>query len=434
MVHLGLGAFHRAHQAWWTGEVSRDDPWGIAAFTGRRASAATALAEQDGLFTLLVRTADGDHARVVSSVSRAMDGADTGAFTACLADPAVRVLTLTVTEAGYCRGDDGGLDLTHPAVAADLPRLTRGPGDLAPLRSAPGRVVAGLLRRRQADAGPLAIVPCDNLTDNGGVLRRVLLKLADAVDPALTGWIEESVSFVSTAVDRITPRTTADDVAAAYRLIGRIDHAPVVTEPFREWVLAGDFPGGRPAWEQAGARIVGDVTPYEQRKLWLLNGAHSILAYSGLLRGHVTVADAIGDEACRRWVEEWWDEASAQVCQPASVLADYREQLRRRFANPRMRHLLSQIAMDGSHKLRVRAVPVLRRERAAGRRGGAALRMLACWIAYLCSVPDDMHDPPAQSLQGRSRDLLGLLEPHLSMEKDLVADLDELVAEHADGK
>jgi fructuronate reductase len=434
MVHLGLGAFHRAHQAWWTGEVSRDDPWGIAAFTGRRASAATALAEQDGLFTLLVRTADGDHAGVVSSVSRATDGADTGAFTACLADPAVRVLTLTVTEAGYCRGDDGGLDLTHPAVAADLPRLTRGPGDWTPLRSAPGRVVAGLLRRRQADAGPLAIVPCDNLFDNGGVLRRILLKLADAVDPALPDWIEESVSFVSTAVDRITPHTTAEDVAAACRLIGRSDHAPVVTEPFREWVLAGDFPGGRPAWEQAGARIVEDVTPYEERKLWLLNGAHSILAYSGLLRGHATVADAIGDETCRRWVEEWWDEASAHVCQPASALADYREQLRRRFANPRMRHLLSQIAMDGSHKLRVRAVPVLRRERAAGRRGGAALRMLACWIAYLSSVRDDPHDPPAQSLQGRSRDLLGLLEPHLSVEKDLLADLDELVAEHSDGK
>ena len=434
MVHLGLGAFHRAHQAWWTGEVSRDDPWGIAAFTGRQLRAATALAEQDGLFTLLVRTAEGDHAQVVSSVSRAMDGADVGAFTTCLADPAVRVLTLTVTEAGYCRGDNGGLDMSHPDVAADLPRLSQGPQDFTPIRSAPGRVVAGLLRRRQADAGPLAIVPCDNLIDNGGVLRRVVLQLADAVDPALPGWIEESVSFVSTAVDRITPRTTADDVAAACRLIGRGDHAPVVTEPFREWVLAGAFPGGRPAWEQAGARIVDDVTPYEQRKLWLLNGAHSMLAYGGLLRGHATVADAIGDGTCRHWVEEWWDEASAHLRQPASVLADYREQLLLRFANPRMRHLLSQIAVDGSQKLRVRAVPVLRRERAAGRRGGAALRMLACWIAYLRSVPDDPQDPPARPLRGRSRDLLGLLEPELSAETDLVADLDELVAEHTGGE
>jgi fructuronate reductase len=434
MAHLGLGAFHRAHQAWWTGAVSRDDPWGIAAFTGRSAAAATVLAEQDGLFTLLIRAAEGDQAQVVPAISRAVDGAGTEAFTACLADPAVRVLTLTVTEAGYCRREDGGLDTGHPAVAADLRHLSRRAGEGEPIRSAPGRVIAGLLRRCHADAGPLAIVPCDNLTDNGGALRRVLLELADAVEPALAGWIEESVSFVSTAVDRITPRITEDDVDAAARLIGRRDHAPVVTEPFREWVLAGDFPGGRPAWEQEGARIVDDVTPYEQRKLWLLNGAHSILAYGGLLRGHATVADAVADETCRRWVREWWDEASAHLPQPASTLADYREQLLARFANPRIRHLLSQIAMDGSQKLRVRAMPVLRRERAAGRRGGAALRMVACWIAYLRSAPGDPHDPPAQRLRAHTRDILGLLDPELAGEADLVADLDELVAEHLEGK
>jgi fructuronate reductase len=429
MVHLGVGAFHRAHQAWWTGAVSPDDPWGIAAFTGRSAGAATVLAEQDGLFTLLVRAAEGDQAQLVSAISRAVDGADTDAFTACLADPAVRVLTLTVTEAGYCRREDGGLDTTDPAVVADQQRLTRRLAVGEPTRSAPGRVIAGLLRRRHADAGPLAIVPCDNLTDNGGGLRRVLLEFADAVDPALAGWIEESVSFVSTTVDRITPRTTADDLAAAARLTGWTDRAPVVTEPFREWVLAGDFPGGRPAWEQEGALVVDDVTPYEQRKLWLLNGAHSILAYGGLLRGHATVADAIADETCRRWVDEWWDQASAHLCQPAPMLADYREQLLRRFANPRIRHLLSQIAMDGSQKLRVRVVPVLRRERAAGRPGGAALRVLACWIAYLRSAPADLYDPPVQRLRVRTRDMLSVLDSELAGESGLVADLDELVAE-----
>jgi fructuronate reductase len=292
--------------------VSPDDPWGIAAFTGRSAGAAKVLAEQDGLFTLLVRAAEGDQAQLVSAISRAVDGADTDAFTACLADPAVRVLTLTVTEAGYCRREDGGLD---------------------------------------------------------------------------------------------------------------------TTEPFREWVLAGDFPGGRPAWEQEGALVVDDVTPYEQRKLWLLNGAHSILAYGGLLRGHATVADAIADETCRRWVDEWWDQASAHLCQPAPMLADYRERLLRRFANPRIRHLLSQIAMDGSQKLRVRVVPVLRRERAAGRPGGAALRVLACWIAYLRSAPADLHDPPVQRLRAQTRDMLSVLDSELAGESGLVADLDELVAE-----
>jgi fructuronate reductase len=413
--------------------VSRDDPWGVAAFTGRSAAAATVLAEQDGLFTLLVRAADGDQAQVVSAISRAVDGADTDAFTACLADPAVRVLTLTVTEAGYCRRDDGGLDITDPAVAADLRLLSRGPSKGEPIRSAPGRVIAGLLHRRHADAGPLAIVPCDNLTDNGGSLRRVLLEFADAVDPALPGWIDESVSFVSTTVDRITPRTTADDLEAAARLTGWTDRAPVVTEPFREWVLAGAFPGGRPAWEQEGARVVDDVTPYEQRKLWLLNGAHSLLAYGGLLRGHSTVADAVADDTCRRWVHEWWAEASAHLNQPASMLADYQEQLLRRFANPRIRHMLSQIAMDGSQKLRVRTIPVLRRERAAGRPGGAALRTLACWIAYLRSAPADLHDPPAQRLRARTRDILSLLDSELAGEAGLVADLDELVAELSNG-
>jgi fructuronate reductase len=454
MAHLGLGAFHRAHQAWWTGAVSRDDPWGIAAFTGRSPAAATALAAQDGLYTLLVRGATSDDAEVVRSISRAADGADTPAFAGCLANPAVRVLTLTVTEAGYCRGDDGGLAFGHPAVAADLRRLVHGrsgaqpphglgprrraetPRDAEPLRTAPGRVLAGLQERRRADAGPLALVPCDNLIDNGTVLRRVILEFADAVDPGLTGWIVDSVSFVSTAVDRITPRATGEDGQAAARITGWADRAPVVTEPFREWVLSGNFPGGRPAWEEAGAQFVPEVAPFEHRKLWLLNGAHSLLAYGGLLRGHITVAGAIADDTCRRWVSEWWDEASAHLPQPAAALADYREQLLRRFANPRIRHPLSQIAVDGSQKLRVRTVPVLRRERAAGRRGPGALRMLACWIGYVRSESGPLEDPLAARLRSArdARDFLAVLDAELAADDELCAGLDELAAEYREGR
>lgn len=435
MAHLGLGAFHRAHQAWWTGVVSQDTPWGIAAFTCRRPAAANLLAAQGGLFTLLVRGPEADHPEVVSSISRAEDGSDTAAFTACLADPGVGVLTLTVTEAGYRRRADGGLDLADPDVAADRHALAIGTGGTS-LRTVPGRVLAGLRARREADAGPLAVVPCDNLACNGDSLRRVMLELADAVDPPLAAWIAESVSFVSTVVDRITPRTTSSDLDAVVRLTGKADHAPVVTEPFREWVLAGNFPAGRPAWEQAGALFTDDLAPYEHRKLWLLNGAHSILAYAGLLRGHVTVADAVADEACQGWVREWWSEVMAHLPQPAAVLADYQEQLWHRFANPRMRHLLVQIAADGSKKLRERAVPILRRERAAGRRGEAVLRMLACWVAYLRTDPAELSDPLAEQLRAArtTRDVLALLDSELAADDDILADLDPLVNEQAEGK
>jgi fructuronate reductase len=428
MAHLGLGAFHRSHQAWWTGAVGRSDPWGIAAFTGRSAAAASVLAAQGGLYTLLVRGAEADRAEVVSAISRAIDGADTAAFTACLADPAVRVLTLTVTEAGYCRDGHGGADRADPAVVADLAALAALASGDVPLRTAPGRVLAGLRARRRADAGPIAVVPCDNLTRNGDVLRRVVLDLAEQVDPGLAAWIGDSVSFVCTVVDRITPRGTAEDQACAAQLTGRTDQAPVVTEPFREWILAGDFPAGRPPWEEAEAQFVDDVTPHEQRKLWLLNGAHSILAYGGLLRGHRTIADAIADDSCRGWVHDWWAEASRHLPQSAESLAGYEAQLSDRFANPRIQHLLTQIAADGTQKLRMRAVPILRRERAAGRRGTAALRMIACWIAYLRTAPADLADPLADRLLAtrRTRDLLAFLAPDLAEDDAILADLDEL--------
>jgi fructuronate reductase len=301
-------------------------------------------------------------------------------------------------------------------------------------------VLAGLRARRRADAGPVALVPCDNLSGNGEVLRRVLMDLADATDPPLAAWIAESVSFVSTVVDRITPRATEEDLATVIRLTGRADRAPVVTEPFREWVLAGGFPGGRPPWEEAGARFVADVTPYEQRKLWLLNGAHSTLAYAGLLRGHRTIADAYADERCRGWVDDWWAEATSHLPPSvASTSGEYCRELAGRFANPRIRHQLDQVAADGSQKLRMRAVPVLRRERAAGRRGTAALRMIACWIACLRSEragSSGLADPLAATLLAarRATDLLAVLAPDLAADAEVVADLGDLVAEQQNAR
>ena len=271
-MHLGLGAFHRAHQAWYTDRA--DAGWGIAAFTGRSPTAAEALAAQDGLYVLVERAADGDTATVVQSIVQAHDGGDELAWRAAVADPAVTVLTLTVTEAGYAA-----------SATDDVAALRSGGGAL----TAPGRLVDGLRARRDAGVGPLAVVSCDNLPANGAVTERVVRGVARLVDPGLDDWIARNVSFVSTMVDRITPATTDDDRAVARALTGFADAVPVVTEPFSEWVLSGDFPAGRPPWERVGARFVADVEPYEQRKLWLLNAGHSLLAYRGRLLGHDTV-------------------------------------------------------------------------------------------------------------------------------------------------
>jgi fructuronate reductase len=402
LVHLGLGAFHRAHQAWYQHASARlgGEPWGIAAFTGRRPTAAVPLREQDGLYTLVVRHPQGDQAELVTSLSEAHDGADAGAWCARLASPDVGIVTLTITEAGYRLDPTGGLNLSDPDVAADLAELRRAGN--GPLRTAPGRLVRGLASRHAAGGGPLAVVPCDNLSDNGQGIRRVLLELSDAVDGRLASWIAEQVGFVSTMVDRITPSTTDDDRRTVTGLTGWQDRAPVVTEPFSEWVLAGTFPSGRPAWERTGARFVADVTPFEQRKLWLLNGAHSLLAYAGSARGHTTIAEAFDDPTCSTWVEQWWDEASRHLPLPEAEVTAYRTTLRERFTNPRIRHALEQIAADGSQKLPVRVLPVLHQERPSGSPEGA-VRILGSWLAHLRGIGAPVRDPRAGKLVAAAR-------------------------------
>jgi fructuronate reductase len=380
IVHLGLGNFFRAHQAWYTDRAPDAHEWGIAAFTGRSPAVAEALAPQDGLYTLVTRGPDGDTDAFVASLSAVHASDDHQAWLDYLGRPEVGVVTLTVTEAGYQRAGDGALDLARPDVADDVAALRRDLG--APTSTIPARLVGGLAGRRSAGAGPIAVVPNDNLPHNGAVARRVVLDLAGAVDAGLARWVEENVSFVSTMVDRITPRATDEDRRAVLDRTGLDDRSPVVTEPFTEWVLAGDFPAGRPAWDASGAQLVGDVTPFEDRKLWLLNGAHSLLAYAGSIRGHETVAEAVADAEVRSWVEQWWDEAAGHL-RDAGDVAAYRSALLERFANPQIRHLLAQIAADGSQKLPVRVAPTLRAERGAGRMPRGAVRVLAAWLLHL---------------------------------------------------
>ena len=422
MVHLGLGAFHRSHQAWYTQHAGDAGKWGIASFTGRRPDAADVLAAQDGLFTVVERSDSGDSFEVVGSIVEAVDGADVRRLVELVAAAQTAVVTLTITEAAYSVG------------AADAPALAAGEKPTTPL----GRLVLGLAARKDAAGGPLAVVSCDNLSGNGNVARDGVLGIARDFDGGLAAWIESNVSFVSTSVDRITPRTTAEDLALVREQCGYLDEAPVVTEPFRSWVLSGDFPAGRPRWEDAGAVFVDDIEPYENRKLWLLNGAHSILAYAGQLRGHATVAEALADPVCLQSVEGFWDEAAKHLSGEDLRVPEYRAALLERFGNSRIAHHLAQIAMDASTKLRMRAVPVLRAEREAGRTGEAAARMIAVWSAFVADQPG-LQDPQASGVEQanqlsgeeRTAALVALLDSRLAGEPAVVQMVHRLSQEFA---
>lgn len=366
IVHLGLGAFHRAHQAWYTAHASDAAEWGIAAFTGRGPAQADLLRLQQGRYTLIERGPEKDHAEVVESIVEVRDGAEIARLLELLRDPQVTVVTLTVTEAGYRLTPDGRGDLADPVLAGDLARMRTAIADGADLAAAAPeaaltRLVLGLEARRRGGGAPIAIVPCDNIPDNGALTRSGVLDLAAQVSAELPGWIEDHVGFISTSVDRITPLVTAD----------------LVTEPFSDWTLMGQFPAARPDWESAGARFVEDLAPWESRKLWLLNGAHSLLAYAGLQAGHRTVAEAMADPACRALVEEFWAEAVALL--PAGVEhEEYRKALVERFTNGRIVHPLQQIAAEGSSKVRYRLAAVAERTRGNGSAAG-----IGTWIRWL---------------------------------------------------
>lgn len=426
IVHLGIGNFHRAHQAWYTWHAPDRAQWGIAAFTGRRPDAAEALAPQDGLYTLITRAADADGFELIGALAEVRPASDQDRFLDLLAAPRTAIVTITVTEAGYLLGPDGGLADT-PEVTADVAALRADPR--GPVATLPGKLVAGFLARRAAGAGSLTVLSCDNLPHNGSVTKTVATDLAAQVDPDLVAWIESSVDFASSMVDRITPATTEEDRATVAEHQGYADASPVPTEPFSEWVVSGAFPAGRPAWEDAGARLVADVAPHEQRKLTLLNGSHTLLAYAGSSRGHESIDQAIADPVCRSWVEAFWDEAEPHLILRGAEIAAYRAALLDRYRNPRIRHRLAQIAHDGSAKIPVRVLPTLRGERAAGRVPLGCATVLAAWVLHLrghgAPVKDAGGEPYlAAAATGTEADaaaaVLTQLDPALGADQELV--------------
>ncbi|MFL5188659.1 MAG: mannitol dehydrogenase family protein [Microvirga sp.] len=402
IVHLGVGAFHRAHQAVYTDDVLGQDPqWGIVAASLRSPDTFDALQPQDGLYTLAVRSREGEALRVVGSIGRIIVAPQaTDDLLEVMADPGTRIVTLTVTEKGYCHDPaTGALNEAHPDIVHDLAYL-RTP------RSAPGFIVEALRRRRLAGVAPFTVLTCDNLPSNGRTVKRVLTRFAELVDPELGRFVANEVSCPSTMVDRIVPATGDQDRERIGAALGVQDAWPVVTEPFTQWVIEDRFPQGRPAWENAGAEFVADVEPYEHMKLRLLNGSHSTLAYLGYLSGYETVADTMADPAFVRLIEGLMDEEVAPTLHmpPGADLNSYRKALIERFKNPALKHRTWQIAMDGSQKLPQRLLGTVR-DRLREHASIARLSLgVAAWMRYATGIdekgaPIDVRDPMAARLR-----------------------------------
>jgi fructuronate reductase len=378
IVHLGAGAFHRAHQAVYVDDLlARHPGWAICGVSLHSSAVRDALRPQDGLFTLAVLGEPRD-LRVIGSIRELLCARDEQPqVLARLADPAVRLVTLTVTEKGYClAGDD--LDLAHPEIVHDLasPRTPR---------SAIGHLVAGLALRRSRGTAPFTVLSCDNLPGNGLRLRQAVLTFARRVDDTLAGWIGERVAFPCSMVDSITPATDAALKERVAAELGCIDAWPVQREAYAQWVIEDRFCNERPPLDLAGATLSRDVAGHDRAKLRLLNGAHSTLAYLGSLLELETVADAMRDAQLAGFVERLMRESIAPaITLPAGLdPAAYIDAILARFRNPAIRHRLSQIAWDGSQKLPVRLLGTISEALAAGRDIAPLCLPVAGWMQFL---------------------------------------------------
>jgi fructuronate reductase len=386
IVHLGIGAFHRAHQAVYTDDALAlaGGAWGICGVSLRSADVRDRMNPQDGLYTVVEKARTGVSYRVIGSVREVLyRGDQLDAILARMVAPATRIVSLTITEKGYCHDPASGeLNFAHPDVVHDLTV----PEDPV---SAVGLVVLALDRRRAAGAGPLTVLCCDNLPHNGRLVESMVTAYARERDPALAAWIAANVGFPSTMVDRIVPATTESDLADVDRALGLLDAAPVVCEPFRQWVLAGDFVAGRPAWERGGAQFVADVAPFEAMKLRLLNASHSMFAYLGFLAGHETIWQVAAQPDFAELMRGLMEEATPTLALPADVdLPAYKAALVERFGNPALPHRTQQIAMDGSQKLPQRLLGTVRDNLAAGRPIDRAALAAAGWMRYVSGVDE----------------------------------------------
>jgi fructuronate reductase len=399
IVHIGIGAFHRGHMATYVDRIlAQDNGWGIIGVSLRRPDTKTALEPQDYLYTVQEKGGAGMRHSVIGSIIDIIDAStDNSALLAALAAPATRIVSLTVTEKGYCHDPaTGRLSLSHPDIAHDLEHPEKA-------RSVPGLLCKGLAERRAVGLGGFTVLSCDNVQGNGHVARDVVLAFAEQTDPELAGWIGEHVTFPSTMVDRIVPATSDEDRDLVTSSIGFFDAWPISTEPFSQWVIEDDFVAGRPPLQDAGAQFVADVAPFELMKLRMLNGAHSAIAYLGALSGHTYVAEVVGNPNFRNFLRrQSQDEVIPTLHIPDTDLVRYGDGLLERFQNPSLHHRCLQIAADGSQKIPIRILAPIRERMADGRPVSCLTLTLAAWMAYIdrCVRKDSQSlvDPLAKRL------------------------------------
>jgi fructuronate reductase len=399
LVHLGIGAFHRAHLAAYVDDALTDDlSWGICGVSLRSATTKTALGPQDGLYTLGVQSSAGLNPRVLGAVTELLVAPDEPkTLDQRLTDANVRIVSLTVTEKGYCHDPaTGRLKADHPDIQHDLTT------DGFP-KSAIGWLVRGVLARKAAGIAPFTILSCDNLPSNGATLKQVLSDFVALKAPMDAAWFNANVACPSSMVDRIVPATSDEDRIAINQALGLEDAWPVMSEPFTQLVVEDHFPLGRPNWEKHGVTMASDVEPFERMKLRMLNGSHSTLAYLGYLAGDETVADTMADPAFKRLIGTMMsDEIIPTLAMPDGVdLLAYRDALLDRFSNTALRHRTWQIAMDGSQKLPQRLLGTIADRLSVGKSFDRLALGVAAWMRYALGkdeqgAPIDVRDPMAE--------------------------------------
>lgn len=403
IVHLGLGAFHRVHQAVFTDQVLTEfgGDWGIIGGDLRSDKIRDQLQPQHGLYSVMVKDNEDQKVQVIGSVLDVKVAEENPQqLIDLMADASIKIISLTVTEKGYCHDPaSGNLNSQHPMIEHDLNNLDQP-------QSTPGYLVAALQKRRANNVPPCTLLSCDNLPNNGDVLQNVVLQFAHLVDPSLGEWIEKNITFPCTMVDRIAPAVTPEDLDTLEKHIGMRDEAGVVCEPFRQWVIEDKFCSERPAWEKVGALVVDDVEVFEHMKLRLLNGSHSLLAYCGYLAGFPTISAVMQEPAfvnlCKLFMDR---EAGQTVTVPDGFdIEAYKKQLRDRYANRGLQHRTWQIAMDGSQKIPQRWLGSLRDQLKGEGNIDTLCLGVAAWIRYVSGVdeqgnPIDVRDPLAEQLQ-----------------------------------
>lgn len=404
IVHFGFGAFHRAHQALLTDRVlnAEGGDWGIceiSLFSGDRLM--SALRAQDHLYTVLEKGPHGNQAIVVGAVNECLNARLDGmeAIIEKFCEPQVAIVSLTVTEKGYCIDPaTGRLDAGNERIVHDLQHP-------AEPHSAPGILVEALNRRRERGLPPFTVLSCDNIPDNGHVVKNAVIGMAEKRSQALADWIRERVTFPSTMVDRIVPAATPESLQEIADVLGVEDPCAIAGEPFIQWVIEDNFVAGRPAWEAAGVEMVDDVMPWEQMKLRMLNGSHSMLAYLGYLAGYQHINDCMADVNFRRAAQRLMlDEQAPTLSVKGVDLRQYAGQLVERFSNPALQHRTWQIAMDGSQKLPQRMLDSVRWHLEQGDEWPCLALGIAGWMRYVSGMDDageaiEVRDPLAEKIQ-----------------------------------